>query len=504
MDGDDATRKFNTAYASNAVFDGKTTPPFAAVWSSTAADLGAKALPRTTLHKKSAGADVDGYCREEICVLYLTSYTPTGASAASHDLVLDIYDGTPSIATRIKQLTLATFADAEVTKFYPNDAVWNASLDLVAGPTPISCGSVTLSSGSVAVSDGDRLGGMCLFDDCVATGQFNGAAAPDSSADACQDLAFLSADCGNLIVCSWSGPGGAMTVSNVDTSDGCLGYYPCLVGAGSDRTVGMSAGVSFGYTTGIPTYAEVSFTASITAGFDYNWGSSYQVSVSKTFKADAEDKVIFSSIPYDVYYYEVLSSPNAGAGKMIAVSIPRSQIITSVEVGFYNANNGACQDVTTDNLITHTIGNPKSYPRPQFVLDRIADKTMFIYNDDGNIHPGNGLTAMQVGQGGGYQQITLSYSSTSSSTKAWDIAVEVKVGMKAGGYTMDASVGFHYGESYAVTSGTDTEFTGAIGNISAADTAAGKGFPFSLFVYSKTLENTSDKVLVLEYCYEGN
>ena len=741
MDGDDSTKGFATNYASNAFFDGKTTPPFSAVWSSTGADLSAKTFPWTTLPKKTTGADVDGDGREELCVLYMSeSYTPAGGSA-SRDLVLDIYDGRPD-AGLLKETTLNTYGETAVAAFYKNAAVWNASLGIVAGrftgtseyqlavsamgavyvagstssgyalgkplqltaavtdglqvlklaagdldgdgkdeivamngilqsslkgaagtayysvlngsletlagPTTVSNGgTATLSSGSVSVGDldGDKLGelvfcgnqgssgiytivlddakqgyanlawaqngatsgwysigcaaldydgdgideilgstrlfddftnasgsslkvltndvvagtgwvGGMYWDDCIATGQLNGSAA-GKTADACEDIALLSSDVSNMIILSWSAPGSAMTATNVDTNAN-YGYYPCLSAAnidddstyiafkgrellytdphviaflscypywtgidmtgggnagssystgvtassGSDRTVGMSAGISFGYTGGIPTYAEYSFTASITTSFDYNWGSSYEVSVSKEFTTTNEDKVIFSSIPYDVYYYEVASSPSAQAGDKIVVSVPRAPIISSAEVGFYNDNNGACQDITTSNLITHTIGNPKSYPGPDFVLDRLGDNSMFLYNDDVKIHAG-GPACAQVGQGTGVQKISLSYSTSSSATKVADIGIEVTAGMKAGGYTMDASVGFHYGESYTVSSGTDTTFSGAIGNLSAADAAAGKGFPFSLFVYGKTLENTKDRVLVLEYCYEG-
>ncbi len=409
---------------------------------------------------------------------------------------------------------------------------------------------------TLKVVNSDFAGGTGMYeDDCIAVGQFNDSS---TTVDTHEDFAFIPWGEKDMWICTWDADNVATNYETNLWDKGNYQYYPCLASANvdddssyvsfeghellytdprvvaflscypyweglgmdggssysmgetsstsSEQTVGMSVGVSFGFSVGVPTLAETKVKVSMEASLDYSTGKSHDQSISTTFSAGQEDKVVWTAIPYDVYYYKVIKSPYMDADKVITVSMPRAPIMTATELGYYNANNGEAVDIGSSNILTHSMGKPKSYPNPAFVKARLDDGSMVIYKDDSYIHPGNGKSATQVGVGSGSASIELSYSDSKETTIAGDISIKVEAESTVMGVDMGASVGFHYGYSYSVSSGETTAFSGEIGDISAAEAAAGaETFPFTLFVYQKPLssDSGSESVLILEYCYEG-
>jgi hypothetical protein len=398
------------------------------------------------------------------------------------------------------------------------------------------------------------------YDDCLAVGQFNQSLTA-SSVDTCEDVIFDPASQKDLHLICWSAKDGptvqvqfnineknsaypCLAAANIDDDSTVVRYdgreilytdphpvaflscYPYWDGidmsynAGSSYTtgqtkssdsstsVGVSASVCVGYETD-EAGSGWGVQVEVAASFDYSWGSGSSQSTSVTFTSGAEDKVVFTTIPYDVYYYHILSTPDGkGVDTEMVVNVPRSPVITAVPVDYYNANNGDCQDITADNLITHTIGNPKSYPSVAFLQARVADDSMVIYRQDILTNPE--LSAMdapsvQVGIGPGSTEIDLSYSSTNSHNWSAEQSITISGKIKKAGFYIGGSVGFHFGESFSVSTGKDTSFSGVIGNIPVSAASEGKAFPWTLFVYKKPLTaGGTDTVLVLEYCVENN
>jgi hypothetical protein len=142
-----------------------------------------------------------------------------------------------------------------------------------------------------------------------------------------------------------------------------------------------SGSEGFGFTLGVKTgFSVLGFTAleqSVKATLQNNltWGLSSSTSISTTwsFNTEAEeDDVIFTSIPFDEYYYEVITAPNEPdaipPGRELVISIPRKVKIYHNEREYYNAHNGDAPDV----VLQHTIGNPYSYmTKPQ--METIKD-----------------------------------------------------------------------------------------------------------------------------------
>ena len=95
-----------------------------------------------------------------------------------------------------------------------------------------------------------------------------------------------------------------------------------------------------------------------------DWTATASASIETTVSYSSgpgEDKVVFSSVPFDVYYYEVISSPDPKAvGETITINLPREPQTFSVSRTFFNDNNGEAMDID-ERILPHTIGDPWSY-----------------------------------------------------------------------------------------------------------------------------------------------
>jgi hypothetical protein len=139
----------------------------------------------------------------------------------------------------------------------------------------------------------------------------------------------------------------------------------------SSNTFGFSVGLSIG----VQIEASAVFVklgsveAKATVENSFSWGSSHSKEITETWAYDTgvgEDKVVFTAIPFDTYYYTVISAPAGeaiGGGKFLApgdtmvVSVPRKPGTYNTTVAAYNANNGDGYDIK----LKHTLGTPFSY-----------------------------------------------------------------------------------------------------------------------------------------------
>jgi len=105
-------------------------------------------------------------------------------------------------------------------------------------------------------------------------------------------------------------------------------------------------------------------------GTTWGFASAREITSSMSYSAGAgEDKVVFTSIPYDVYSYKVMNAPAGNAdgdggaevkvGDTLHFDYPRPLGTYSQSLPYYNAHNGAYPDVT----VPHTIGQPFTYTK---------------------------------------------------------------------------------------------------------------------------------------------
>lgn len=260
-----------------------------------------------------------------------------------------------------------------------------------------------------------------------------------------------------------------------------------------DKNVGFSVGVTFGYEAeGIFDIYKASLKTSFESSFDWTATQSVEIDESYSYSTSDEDLVIFTVVPYDVYYYKVIQAPDPKmVGTTITVNLPRTPITLPVERGFYNDHNGSAPDIDS-SVLTHTIGNPLSYPNQE------QAKSLIAYNGGEGLMSSNMLS---VGEGSGNTSIEMSKSQQTGTGVSFDLSVTIEAEAGAGGFTVGTSAGFHYGESYSVSTGNGTVFSGQVVNIPEANFSTDKSFNWGLFTYRGKLGR--DEFIVVQY-YTGS
>jgi len=244
---------------------------------------------------------------------------------------------------------------------------------------------------------------------------------------------------------------------------------------------GFNVGFSIGYHAETPLWGSAGsseFKATVENSFD--WSSTYSHEIEETFSyitPAGEDMVIFSAIPFDVYYYNIISAPEGAdecVGDVVTINIPRTIMTTACERTFYNEHNGDCPDVDK-NVLIHTIGKPFTYMT-------VEDKEALV-----NQHSSTGIlyssSMMTVGAGSGTQQVEISEVSSSSSGFSYNLDIKAEFEGVGACVLFGASVGFHYGYSMETTIGDGTIISGSVGNLSASDYTVDRAFSWGLISY---------------------
>jgi hypothetical protein len=239
---------------------------------------------------------------------------------------------------------------------------------------------------------------------------------------------------------------------------------------GTVTTASSSAGVSAGFSVGLCVELEqsvsvfgielASFKASTSfkQSFNYSVATSFTVSKSVTRKAlGGEDKVIFTSVPMDVYSYEVVDSiSGAGKGSILKLEIPRDFTTYMVTRDFFNENNGIVADID-GSVLQHTVGDPTSYPT-------LAQRNSLLAKYGGYWSD----AALPVSQGSdntpsGTTVLEISVESGEEETVDLATETESQVGGGAGGVSVLATAGFSSGFNYTTSTSVGTTFGGTVG-----------------------------------------
>ena len=142
----------------------------------------------------------------------------------------------------------------------------------------------------------------------------------------------------------------------------CFGYVEGHA-TGTESSQGFSTSLSIGTSFSLPfNLGDASLKNTVESSM--NWGTSTTHEITESWGYSTSvgtDKVIFTSIPFDVYHYEILSSPvSSQTGQTLTVNVPRAPGKYHQSVEYYNAHNGDGYDIGAGVLV-HTKGNPKSY-----------------------------------------------------------------------------------------------------------------------------------------------
>ena len=274
-------------------------------------------------------------------------------------------------------------------------------------------------------------------------------------------------------------------------------------GYSADSTIGLRTGTSIGYEA--PSlFGTTSFETKLTFSYAMDRISSRAVTLdqTQTWTAGNEDAIVFQVIPFDVYYYEIVSSPDpADIGKPLSINVPRKLSTYKVPVALYNQSivNGPSVGPT---LLNHTVGDPSSYPTENTCADAPGGgsfgETSFLVDPDTWCYAS--AAPLRVGVGTGSVGFSIARTDTASEGTSTDIGVDFEVVAGAGGFSVGQSVGFHWGYGYTIDTTNSYNFSGQVGDLPNAK----HGYEFGLMAHRGQLSGlgTDYPVFLVDYWVE--
>jgi hypothetical protein len=280
-----------------------------------------------------------------------------------------------------------------------------------------------------------------------------------------------------------------------DDGDGGTSFGYSKGSGGSDtHSGGFSVGMSVGYEFKDPFgFGDVEFEASMKNSFSWAQSNSTEINESWGWNTPtSQDLVIFTAIPFDVYYYEVLKAPASGdadAAKVkdvMTINVPRKVRTYHHELSYYNSVVPEAYRVT----VNHTLGDPSSYYNKgdrENLKKEAGNKGLFSLN-----------TQMTAGGGGGSTTIGLEEVTTREDSFAYDVEVEVKASATVMGAKVGASVGFSYGYETTTTVSNGTFIEGTVPAIPSASYTPAMDFDWGLMSFPRW-EGNRDKYVFVTY-----
>lgn len=260
-----------------------------------------------------------------------------------------------------------------------------------------------------------------------------------------------------------------------------------------ERSVTLSVGVTVGVNLdgGPITQSEFSLKDTLTVAGTRTRGTAYELSKTILFtSAGDEDLVVFTSVPIDRYTYTILSHPDPVlVGQKVIVDFPRTPVTMQAERGFFNANvPGRAVHVGAD-VFHHTVGDPTSYPT-------LAQKNALLGAN-------GGLQSSSIGvpEGGGSTSATIQVGTAVSTGGALSFNYERDLELTSFGAVAGLKVGVDSENSWKITSGQSTSYSGSVGGIPAAQYAQNR-YSFGMFAYTHTDPGTGQVYQVLDYWVE--
>ncbi|MFN2323990.1 MAG: hypothetical protein ABR510_13670, partial [Trueperaceae bacterium] len=279
-----------------------------------------------------------------------------------------------------------------------------------------------------------------------------------------------------------------------------LGACVTRFGQGTSSTVDASLTVTVkaSVTAGIDASVNVPFVGdvgvemrkTVTATASAWAGAAYTVEKTITYTSGSlEDAVVFTSIPYDIYRYDIVSHPDPElVGMQVVIRVPREPVTMIAERDFFNAALPSGATSIGTNVFDHTPGDVASYPS--------TSRKNALRSQYGGFA---GLGFLEfgptgVGQGGGDTELEIAVSNEISAGGSLGIEYEKTVEATAGVGIAGFSVGYGAEAALSITSGSQTTYTGIVGSISSADFAA-NAYQWGIFTYVQDLGGQEFEVI---------
>jgi hypothetical protein len=220
-------------------------------------------------------------------------------------------------------------------------------------------------------------------------------------------------------------------------------------------------------------------TTTLSFDFERAWAHS-EVQTIEYENPEGQDLVIFNTVPYDFYYYTVLSSPEEDeVGEPFAIHIPRRAAVHHLPRDRYNALNGEGVDIT-ESILGHTIGDPWTYPsagdRDQ-ALDRARSWNGLALQS--SRHATCSASESSVG-------LSVEISDTDSYSFGGGVSIAVETEAELGKQVKAiAGIGFeaHVNYQYTMSSTNGVFIGGSVGDIDPDQWNTDLSFDWGLFAY---------------------
>ncbi|MHA1470798.1 MAG: hypothetical protein ACTSSP_09590 [Candidatus Asgardarchaeia archaeon] len=207
----------------------------------------------------------------------------------------------------------------------------------------------------------------------------------------------------------------------------------------------------------------------------------------------SHDYVIFETVTYDNYYYEVLVHPNKTViGQIMAISVPNTPTVYKWTVEYFNSHNEDYPDIGSETF-NHTIGKVWTYLTREDVA-KLESKYISkgFWKSDGT---------MTVGSGQGVNSIEINLEEEETTEITTTIGVEFEAGVAIAGVGLSVSCGLSSSYMYSISIGRSTKYRGDIGDIDPSDYNTYK-YSVGLVVYNFYREKDNLAYQVVNYWVE--
>lgn len=248
--------------------------------------------------------------------------------------------------------------------------------------------------------------------------------------------------------------------------------------------------------------------AKVNASASLETSSSYELSKSQTFSTGPlEDGVVFTSIPVDRYFYELIrdNTDRAGTlGQRIEIRLPRTPDMRIVELTYYNSSITADAEQIDDRVFNHIPGDPFTYPDTEEKDDQLEVHQSIVQDYRENVQRTEGFELLPaerglevgpvlVGQGGGATELGLEYTETVGAANALAMGFSFEAEMLFGA-AVSWEVGIEFGSTITVSHGDSTLYSGSVDSIDPHFYATNL-YRFGLFAYLQRLGDQEIEVL---------
>ena len=223
--------------------------------------------------------------------------------------------------------------------------------------------------------------------------------------------------------------------------------------------------------------AKAEAEAVLTAGFTWDTERSSSLEQTVTYSATSgEDMVAFYSIPLEIYEFDSYVADGKGGYDKVTttVNIPHEAAVRLLSLDDYEAIAADYSVLPTiaDNVLTHTVGNPASYPNSS----RGYSKPM-VYNGD----PSSVGYSSTEGGASITQEIAMTKDTSNSFTST--VGIETKAGAGAGGVTVGVIAGSEAGGGTVTTTTAGSAFAGDMQNMPIEAAPYGYAMNWKIFCY---------------------